>query len=52
MSNKIKSCGGIPTGFISKEEFQKKKYLFKPGEKWTHVDKFGNIWYEEINIDD
>jgi|TARA_B110000196_G_C20545536_1_gene386428 hypothetical protein len=26
------------------------KYLFKPGEKWTHVDKFGNIWYEEIKI--
>ena len=54
---KLKSCGGIPTGFISEEEFQKKKktfpkYLFKPGEKWTHVDQFGNVWYEEINIDD
>jgi len=53
--DKIKSCGGIPTGFISEEEFQKRKkafpkYLFKPGEKWTHVDEFGNIWYEEIEI--
>ena len=28
------------------------KYLFKPGEKWTHVDQFGNVWYEEINVDD
>jgi hypothetical protein len=25
------------------------KYLFKPGEKWTHIDEFGNIWYEDIN---
>ena len=24
------------------------KYLFRKGERWTHVDKFGNIWYEEI----
>ena len=23
-------------------------YLFRKGEKWTHVDKFGNIWYEDI----
>ena len=23
-------------------------YLFREGEKWTHVDKFGNIWYEDI----
>ena len=23
-------------------------YLFKEGEKWTHVDKFGNMWYEDI----
>ena len=23
-------------------------YLFKEGEKWTHVDKLGNIWYEDI----
>jgi len=23
-------------------------YLFKEGEKLTHVDKFGNIWYEDI----
>ena len=25
-----------------------RSYLFKEGEKWTHVDKFGNIWYEDI----
>ena len=24
------------------------KYLFRKGERWTHVDKFGNIWYEDI----
>ena len=23
-------------------------YLFRKGEKWTHVDKLGNIWYEDI----
>jgi len=23
-------------------------YLFKAGEQWTHVDKLGNIWYEDI----
>ena len=23
-------------------------YLFRKGEKLTHVDKFGNIWYEDI----
>ena len=23
-------------------------YLFKEGVKWTHVDKVGNIWYEDI----
>ena len=23
-------------------------YLFREGEKWTHIDKFGNIWYEDI----
>ena len=23
-------------------------YLFRKGEKWTHVDKAGNIWYEDI----
>ena len=24
------------------------KYLFRKGERWTHVDKFGNLWYEDI----
>jgi hypothetical protein len=24
------------------------KYLFREGERWTHVDKFGNLWYEDI----
>ena len=24
------------------------KYLFRKGEKWTHVDKFGNMWFEDI----
>ena len=24
------------------------EYLFRKGERWTHVDKFGNIWYEDI----
>ena len=23
-------------------------YLFRKGEKLTHVDKKGNIWYEDI----
>ena len=23
-------------------------YLFREGERWTHVDKDGNIWYEDI----
>ena len=23
-------------------------YLFKEGEKWTHIDKLGNVWYEDI----
>ena len=23
-------------------------YLFRKGEKWTHVDKLGNIWHEDI----
>jgi len=23
-------------------------YLFRKGEKWAHVDKFGNVWYEDI----
>ena len=23
-------------------------YLFKEGEKWTHIDKFGNVCYEDI----
>ena len=23
-------------------------YLFRKGEKWTHVDKLGNVWYEDI----
>ena len=23
-------------------------YLFRKGEKLTHVDKNGNIWYEDI----
>ena len=23
-------------------------YLFRKGEKWAHVDKLGNIWYEDI----
>ena len=24
------------------------KYLFRKGERWTHVDKEGNLWYEDI----
>ena len=24
------------------------KYLFREGERWTHVDKEGNLWYEDI----
>ena len=24
------------------------KYLFRKGERWTHVDKLGNLWYEDI----
>ena len=24
------------------------KYLFRKGEKWVHVDKFGNMWEEDI----
>ena len=23
-------------------------YLFRKGEKWAHVDKAGNVWYEDI----
>ena len=24
------------------------RYLFRKGERWTHVDKEGNLWYEDI----
>tara|TARA_B100000809_G_C14839077_1_gene424008 strand:- start:396 stop:542 length:147 start_codon:yes stop_codon:yes gene_type:complete len=24
------------------------KYLFREGERWNHVDKEGNLWYEDI----
>ena len=23
-------------------------YLFRKGEKWTHVDELGNVWHEDI----
>jgi hypothetical protein len=35
---------------IKKEPKVFPKYLFKPGEKWVHVDKFGNVWSEEILV--
>ena len=28
------------------------KYLFRPGERWVHVDKFGYMWEEEIKTND
>ena len=31
---------------LSNEVFP--SYLFRKGEKWTHVDKFGNMWFEDI----
>jgi len=34
----------------SKSQDTYPKYLFRPGEKWVHVDKFGNVWYEEIKL--
>ena len=40
----MKSDKPIP----KKEKKTYPKYLFKPGEKWVHVDKFGNMWEEDI----